>query len=962
VTLDFGILGPIEVHADGTPIRLGGARQRALLAILVLHANRVLPSERLIELLWGDEAPDSAINALQVHVSQLRRALEPHRAPGTAAGLVLHRSSGYVLAVEPDQLDMHRFETLAYEGRRALADGDAASAARVLHAALELWRGPALADFAGELFAVGARTRLEELRLTTLEERIQADLSLGHHAGLVGELQAVVAEHPLRERLSGELMLSLYRCGRQAEATEVYQRTRRRLVDALGLEPGPDLQNLLTRILDQDPVLELRSTAVPRARARVHNLPLQLTTFIGRHQELVNLKRVLVEDRLLTLLGPGGIGKTRLALRIASQLHDAYPDGVCLVDLAPVTSGEMVSQRVLAVLNIEEGGTSPIDAIVRRLAKQQVLLVVDNCEHVIAAAAELVLSLLAECPDLTVLATSRERLNLPGERVWRIDPLSVPLDDAGTPASSLMDYEGVQLFVDRARAGERSFALTDANSREVAELCRRLDGLPLALELAAASASVATPRDMLTLLDQRSWLPARPVRGTHPRQQTLQAALNWSYQLLNREEQLLLQRLSVFAGQFSFQAVEQVCADDRLPRSRLLTLVSALTDKSLVAVHETLDGTARYQLLNTIRHYASTQLAESIEADDLARRHARYLLWLASASADAVHGPDADAWMRHMEEAHADLAAALTWSKDADPELCLRLATASALFWEDRGYLTEGRRWVNAALSAADARSPSRLAAWLADSRLAVLQNDFPSARAQLERGLAAARVAQDEAQIAAVLRPLGVVAALMGERASATTWLRQSLDIAQRLAHEEAIANTLHSLGQSARVLGDDLAAHDYHTQCLAAARVVQNHRLAALALLNLGTLALRRGELEAAEAWIRESLEIWSWLGVRLQASAALAALGLVSAERGDHHRALRIVSAAMAFGEKAGSSVERTAPFWFGDDMSIRLQRLRGALESNATATISAEGRRMSLEDAIAYALAREPAPVA
>jgi DNA-binding SARP family transcriptional activator len=399
VTLDFGILGPIEVRADGDPIRLGGLRQRALLAILVLHANRVLPSERLIELLWGDEPPDSASNALQVHVSQLRRALEPHRTSPTSAGLVLHRSPGYVLAVEPDQLDVHRFETLAYEGRRALSDGDVASAARLLHAALALWRGPALADFASELFAVGARTRLEELRLTTLEERIQADLSLGHHTGLIGELQVVVAEHPLRERLCGELMLSLYRSGRQAEATEVYQRTRRRLVDALGLEPGPDLQNLLTRILDQDPALELKSTAAPRARARVHNLPLQLTTFIGRQQELLQLKSALAEERLLTLLGPGGIGKTRLALRVASQLHDAYPDGVCLVDLAPVTLAEMVSQRVLAVLNIEEGRTSPIDAIVRHLARQHVLLVVDNCEHVIQAATELVLRLLEECPS-----------------------------------------------------------------------------------------------------------------------------------------------------------------------------------------------------------------------------------------------------------------------------------------------------------------------------------------------------------------------------------------------------------------------------------------------------------------------------------------------------------------------------------------------------------------------------------
>jgi predicted ATPase/DNA-binding SARP family transcriptional activator len=957
--LEFGILGPLEVRADGEPVRLGGIRQRALLAIFLLHPNRVLSRERLVDLVWGDEAPDSAVNALQVHLSQLRRVLEPARLPGTPDALLVNRPSGYMLAIEPDQLDVHRFESLAQQGRRALTGGEPWAAVDTLHAALAIWRGPALADFSDALFAVGARTRLEELRLSTLEDRIQADLAIGLHSEVVGELEALLIERPLRERLAGELMLSLYRCGRQAEATEVYHQTRRRLVESLGLEPGPDLQSLLRLILEQDPALDLKSPSAPVVRQKAHSLPMHLTSFIGRQQDIELLKDVLRRCRLVSLVGPGGVGKTRLALRVATRLHDAYPGGVCLIDLTPVASGDLVAQRALAALGFEEqGGTSPIDTIVRRLATQQVLLVLDNCEHVVEAASEFALALLERCPDLTLLVTSRERLNIPGERVWRVDPLSVPLDDDMPSLTALMDFEAVQLFVDRAQAGERRFALTPANAAAVAQLCRRLDGLPLALELAAANCSFATPRDMLMLADAQAWVPARPPRGTHPRQQTLQAALDWSHRLLSGEEQLLLRRLSVFADPFTFQAVEQVCADGRLPRSQIPTLLSALADKSLVAVHEAPDGASRYRLLYTVRQYASAKLVESGEAvDDIRRRHARHLLWLALASADAVHGPDADAWMRRMEEVHADLTAALAWSQAADPGLCLRLAAASALFWEDRGYLTEGRRWLDVVLGLADVPSSIQAAAWLADGRLALLQNDLVSAQARLKRGLTAADLAQDEAQVASMLRMLGLVAALMGDRLSAVRWQQQSLEIVERLADNEELANTLHTLGQTARVLHKEQAAHAYHTRCLAVARILRNHRLAALANLNLGTLALRRGELELAETAIRASLEIWSWLGGRLQATAAVAALALVIAERGDADRALRLVSAAVAFGEQIGTSLERTARFWFGDDLAARVERIRRRLGPLAAATAWEQGHAMSLDDAIAQTAARE-----
>jgi tetratricopeptide (TPR) repeat protein len=385
-------------------------------------------------------------------------------------------------------------------------------------------------------------------------------------------------------------------------------------------------------------------------------------------------------------------------------------------------------------------------------------------------------------------------------------------------------------------------------------------------------------------------------------------------------------------------------------------LLAALVDKSLVAAHEAPDGASRYRLLHTVRQYASAKLVESGEADDLLGRHARHLLWLAAASADAVHGPDADTWMRRMEEAHADLGAALAWTKQTDPELCLRLAAASALFWEDRGYLTEGRRWLDLVLGLADVPSSIQAAAWIADGRLALLQNDLLSAQARLKRGLAAADLAKDEAQVASMLRMLGLVAAQTGDRASAVRCQQQSLEIVERRADNEELANTLHTLGQTARVLGNQQDAHAYHTRCLGVARALRNHRLAALANLNLGTLALRWGDLDVAEKHIRESLGIWSWLGGRLQAAAAVTAVALVTAERGDYDQALRIVSAAAAFAQQIGTSLERTARFWFGDDLAARVELIRGRLGPVAAAVAWDQGHALTLEEAIRQTLAR------
>ncbi|AXB48863.1 BTAD domain-containing putative transcriptional regulator [Amycolatopsis albispora] len=650
----YGILGPAEVlTATGEPLPVGGPRVRALLTLLLLDAGRVVPAERLLDGLYGGEPPANPVNALQSQVSRLRQA-------GIAVELL---PAGYRLDVAPEQVDAHRFERLADSGRRALAAGDHAGAAARLTEALALWRGPALADAPN---AGAAAARLEELRLAALEDRIDADLGRGEHQALVAELGELVAAHPLRERLRGQLVRALHAGGRRAEALSAFEDARRTLADELGVDPSPELAAIHLDVL--------RAEARPEAPRST--LPTALTSFLGRSGDLRQVSALLGDGRLVTLTGPGGAGKTRLAVEAARH----WPGETCLVELAPIDTD--VAQAVLSALGLREStfpadrpATPPADRLVAALATRNLLLVLDNCEHLVDEAAALTARLLAACPALRVLATSREPLAITGEATWPVAPL--PVAPPGAPPADAVTYPAVRLFAERAAAVRPGFTVDERTVGDVQRICAALDGLPLAVELAAARVRSLPLGEIAVRLDDRFTLLSRGDRTAAPRHRTLRAVVEWSWDLLDPEEQTLARRLSVFAGGATAAAVAAVCGAGE---------IGELAEKSLVE----LGADGRYRMLETIRAFGAEKLAEAGETERLRRAHAEHFLAFAQAAEPQIRSAEQLDWLAALDADYENLLAALRWATEAEPELALRLVAPLCTYWWMRGRRFEG--------------------------------------------------------------------------------------------------------------------------------------------------------------------------------------------------------------------------------------------------------------------------------
>lgn len=684
------ILGPLEVEAGGVPAEIGGSRLRALLTRLALDPGRTVSNEALATAVWGDELRADQANALQSLVSRLRRAL-PEDVVKSAPG-------GYRLEIAPDDVDAVRFEHAARHGREALRRGDPGEAADVLRGALRLWRGEAPA------------IRLEELRLTALEDRIEADLQTNPTAELVAEAAELEERHPLRERPSALLMKALAGQGRQAEALAAYERLRRRLADDLGADPSPDIQAAHVAIL--------RGETTPKPRLR-GNLKAALTSFVGREDELDRIGRQLAESRLVTLVGPGGAGKTRLAAMAGARYADRAPDGVWLAELAPVTEPADVAPAVLRsfdrpdheVMRRAVRGRDSLQRLVDLFADEEALLIIDNCEHVVEAAAWLADELLSRCPKLRVLATSREPLGILGEALCPVTPL--PMPPPGISAADALAYPAVQLLRDRGSAVAPGFAVASDTVDAVVEICRRLDGLPLAIELAAARLRTMPVDQIAARLDDRFRLLTGGSRTAMPRHRTLRAVVAWSWDLLSTEERRLAERLAIFPATVTAESAAGVAesAGEALAPSRqefrqrdagssisarsVRDLLDSLVDKSILQLDPT--GT-RYRMLETIREYALDMLAEAGGAGPARSAHAAYFLELVERAEPHTRQADQLEWMALLNAERDNILGALQYAVDTgDGNTAVRIGAAMSLVWAIHG-TQSAAEWLGRAL------------------------------------------------------------------------------------------------------------------------------------------------------------------------------------------------------------------------------------------------------------------------
>jgi len=686
--LRIGLLGPLQVRDQAErPIAIGGRQVRVLLILLASDAGRVVPTGTLAGGLWPDEQPGDPPNALQTLVSRLRAAL---RGAGYGS-LIESHAAGYRLAVPADAVDVLTFRAKAAQGRRALADGDAETAARILREALGLWRGQPFADAEGYEFADAAAIRLVELRGEAVLDRIEAELALGEGASLIGELKATIAAGPLAERPRALLMRALYAGGRQAEALAAYTEFRELLADRLGVDPSPALREVHLRILRGEESHE-RSVVPPAGIPAPPAGPAPLTSFVGREDELSRLLKLLRDSaRLVTLTGPGGVGKTRLATEVSGRREmPAY-----YVPLAPVTDPAEVPYALLDALGMlgpviqrRTGESAPaIDRLCAALSDRDDMLILDNCEHVIEAVAALAAQVLAACPRIRIVATSREPLRIEGETLLPVPPLPVP--PPADPSSET--YAAVRLLCDRAASVLPGFRLGEGNAEAVGRVCRVLDGMPLAIELAAVWLRVLSPAQLAERLDDRFALLTGGSRTALPRHQTLRAVVDWSWELLSEPERVLARRLSVFPDGATLAAAERVCSGDGLPAGDVLVRLSGLVDKSILAMTSQPDDTApRYRMLETVRAYCLEKLSAVAEARRVRDRFSAYYLDLAESADPLLRGPDQTRWLRELIAEQDNIYAGLRWlvaSRDTDG--ALRFVRALGWYWMLRGQTGE---------------------------------------------------------------------------------------------------------------------------------------------------------------------------------------------------------------------------------------------------------------------------------
>ena len=940
--MEFRILGSLEVVVGHEPVSLGGPRQQAVLVALLLNTNEVMSTDRLIETVWGDEAPVDAANTLHGYVFHLRRALEPGRVRGAPAETLVSEPGGYRLRVDPAHIDAARFERLADQGRRTLEAGDPARAAGMLGEALALWRGEPLVGFEDLAFVSVEMARLQERRIQAVEDRIEALLAAGEHRRVVEEMEPLAHRFPWRERLSELHMTALYRSGRQTDALAEYQRIRMTMVDELGLEPGPGLRALESRILDQDPTLDGPVVGHEPGRP-AGNLPHSVTSFVGRDDDVERLIAAVSKDRLVTILGPGGVGKTRLAVEGAHRLRDRFGE-VWFVDLAAVEDPSQVIPRSATVLDVaEEAGRPTGDGLTERLSGRSSLVILDNCEHVVAAAADMCSMLLGGCGDLTLIVTTREALNVDGERILALGPMALPPPDWAGTAEDARDWPAVELFTDRARAG-RAGADIETEIASIVEICRALEGMPLALELAAARLRSMSVTDLTERIDHGFRLLTGGPRTAVSRQRTLEATIEWSYDLLDDDERIVFSRLSVFVGGFTLAAAEEVVAWDPIEGFDVVDLVGQLVDKSLVILEP---DPGRYRMLEMLRQFGSDRLVVA-DREELRRRHAKFFRSFLAEQAPGLGGGGDPETVRSVDADASNALAAFHWALgESEAELALGLAANLGPWWELKGLLSDGRDRLTSALALTGGSEVDRARVKLAVGFIARRQGDHTHAVRFTEEAVADFRRLDERFDLAHALGRMAWVALGAGDSGYARELANEGLALAAELG-EPAIPPWMHlGLGHVAHQEGDlEQAAAE-----LAEARVgferLENRPGWGRSLFHEALVALDRGDLREAARAAGESLRIMRESadvnGLLISVETAVR----VASVAGDHETAARLEAAVSSRRQELGAD---PGPELEVSDPSPAT--LRAAPDIDATAR---SGGQLTLDQAVDIAMA-------
>lgn len=909
----IAVLGPLAMWAaDGTPLDVRGVRLRGLLARLALDASRPVGIETLVDGLWGSEAPSA--NALQSLVSRLRAGL-----PATESSISVRSGpAGYTLTIPPESVDALQFEDLVRRGRRLLA-ADPAQARALLSQAERLWRGDALTDLRDLPFAGIEADRLAELKLGASEDLAEAAVTSGHAREVTAELERLAVAHPLRERLHELLIRALYADGRQAEALAAYERVRSTVADELGADPGTRLRDLHVKVLRGDSI-DPAARAVdlaPVQAAPKSNLRMPLTSFVGRSNEVAELMRLLNNGtRLVTMVGPGGAGKTRLATETGRSLMEQGGDGIWLVELAPLGDAADVAPAMLTALGASEyvdhlkttlapkhlpTSRAATERLVEVIADRRVLLVLDNCEHLVQEVAALVDSLLAVCPRLRVLTTSREPLSIPGEHLHPVGPLGLP------PVDSVDDgYPSVQLFVDRARAVRPDFTITEGNREAIAEICRRLDGMPLAIELAAARLRALTPVQIVERLADRFRLLTSGSRTALPRHQTLRAVVEWSWELLEPDEQAVARRLSVFSGGATLEAAEQVCSGPGLPPEAVLGVLASLVDKSLVEAAAD-DRSVRYRMLETVKAYGAEQLAASGESADVRQAHTTYFLQLAAQAETKLRTGEQLQWISRFDADNENLLDALRSSVDAgDAANSVELVSVLGEYWNMRGRPAEAITWFEAALAVPGPTKPVTRAGTVLMYAIGTISagEDLPASFAKAIRSLAEVRwLGRRHQEVrssavglltnaiwAAVRRDKPAMARELDEaRGVPDLWTRSMATMMQAMFKENE--------GEIDQMLADlELA--------MAGFRELGDRWGTSLALRGMASYQGAVGDHAAALASLTEALRLIAELGTKEGVPQLLSSGALSRAELGDLDGALADLLRARQMSEETGS----------------------------------------------------------